>query len=345
MKKPIRICMIGAGRVGKNHSRAITRHVPSGRIVALVDPMVVVREETATDFGIDSQFDSLELALDNAEFDAVVITTPTPTHLSLASLAAKHKKHVFLEKPMALSLDECDAIIEVTNQNAVILQLGFMRRFDPDFIAAAQRIEAGEIGQPMMIKSNTHGPGLPPPWARDLRTSNGMLAEVNSHDWDATRWLMSSNYERVYTEVANLKGSANNVDTPNFYDNVLVNIKFESGGLGLISGVCPCGYGYDARVEIIGDKGIMQIGELNGQAVVVCTNRDQGLITPITRTWPQRFEWAYINELEHFISCIQNETRPIVGGVEGRWAVAGVLAGTKSFMEERPVYLKEIIGE
>jgi len=345
MKKPIRICMIGAGRVGKNHSRAITRHVPTGKIVALVDPVVTVREETAAEFGIDSQFDTLELALDNADFDAVVITTPTPTHLSLASLAAENKKHVFLEKPMALNLKECDAIIEVTDQNAVILQLGFMRRFDPEFIAAAQRIEAGEIGQPMMIKSNTHGPGLPPPWARDLRTSNGMLAEVNSHDWDATRWLMSSNYERVYTEVANFKGPANNVDTPNFYDNVLVNLKFESGGLGLISGVCPCGYGYDARVEIIGDKGIMQIGELKGQAVVVCTNRDQGLITPISRTWPQRFEWAYINELEHFISCIQNETNPLVGGVEGRWAVAGVLAGTKSFMEERPVYLKEIIGE
>lgn len=344
MKRPIQICMIGAGRVGKNHSRAITRHIPGGKIVAVVDPVASVREETAAEFGIDSQFDTLELALENVYFDAVVITTPTPTHLPLVALAAENKKHVFLEKPMALSLEECDEIIEVTDQNAVILQLGFMRRFDPDFVAAAQRIEAGEIGQPMMVKSNTHGPGLPPPWARDLRTSNGMLAEVNSHDWDATRWLMGSNYERVYTEVANLKGAANNVDTPNFYDNVLVNIKFESGGLGLISGVCPCGYGYDARVEIIGDKGIMQIGELNGQAVVVCTNRDQGLITPITRTWPQRFEWAYINELEHFISCIQNDTNARVGGVEGRWAVAGVLAGTKSFMEERPVYLKEILG-
>ena len=345
MKRPIRICMIGAGRVGKNHSRAITRHIPGGKIVAVVDPVTRVREETAAEFGIDSQFDTLELALEDVDFDAVVITTPTPTHLPLVALAAENKKHVFLEKPMALNLEECDEIIEVTDQNAVILQLGFMRRFDPDFVAAEQRIEAGEIGQPMMVKSNTHGPGLPPPWARDLRTSNGMLAEVNSHDWDATRWLMGSNYERVYTEVANLKGAANNVDTPDFYDNVLVNIKFESGGLGLISGVCPCGYGYDARVEIIGDKGIMQIGELNGQAVVVCTNRDQGLITPITRTWPQRFEWAYINELEHFISCIQNDTNPRVGGVEGRWAVAGVLAGTKSFMEQRPVYLKEILGK
>jgi len=345
MKKPIQICMIGAGRVGKNHSRAITRHIAGGKIVALVDPMIQIREETALEFGIENQFDTLEMALEKAEFDAVIITTPTPTHLPLTALAAENKKHVFLEKPMALNLQECDEINKVVDQNSVILQLGFMRRFDPEFVAAAQRIEAGEIGQPMMVKSNTHGPGLPPPWARDLRTSNGMLAEVNSHDWDTTRWLMGSNYERVYTEVANFKGAANNVDAPNFYDNALVNIKFESGGLGLISGICPCGYGYDARVEIVGDKGIMQIGELKGQSIVVCTDRDQGLISPIFRTWPERFEWAYINELQHFITCVQTETAPRAGGIEGRWAVAGVLAGTKSFLEERPVYLKEIMGE
>ena len=345
MKKPIRICMVGGGRVGKNHSRAITRYIPGGLIVALVETMDQVREETALEFGIENQFASLEAALEKTSFDAVVITTPTPTHLPIATLAAQNKKHVFLEKPMALSIAECDAILKVVEQNSVLLQLGFMRRFDPEFVAAAQRIQAGEIGQPMMIKTNTHGPGLPPPWARDLKTSNGMLAEVNSHDWDTLRWLMGSNLERVYTEVANFKGPANNVDTPNFYDNALVNVKFKNGGLGMISGVCPCGYGYDARVEIVGEKGILQISELKGQSLVVCTDRDQGLITPIFRTWPERFKWAYIHELEHFVTCIQDETPPRAGGVDGRWAVAGVLAGTKSFLEQRPVYLREIIDE
>jgi len=150
---------------------------------------------------------------------------------------------------MALNLGECDGIIEAVDRNHVLLQIGFMRRFDPEFVAAAERINAGEIGDPMMIKSNTHGPGLPPPWARDLRTSNGMLAEVNSHDWDTVRWLMGSNLQRVYTEVAKFQRSCYNVDTPNFYDNVLVNIKFASNALGLISGVCPCGYGYDAGLR------------------------------------------------------------------------------------------------
>src|SRR6266498_1910341 len=123
MKKQVRICMIGAGRVGKNHSRAL-RHVSGVSIVALVDPVTQVREETAAEFGIEAQFDTLEMALERANFDAVVITTPTPTHLPLSAFAAENKKHVFLEKPMALNLQECDEIINVADPNAVILQLG-----------------------------------------------------------------------------------------------------------------------------------------------------------------------------------------------------------------------------
>ena len=343
MDSSVKICMVGAGRVGKNHAHAITRHVPGGKIVALVDPAVKVRNEVGDEFGIENRFDNLEEAVNSLEFDAVIITTPTFTHQALACEAAQYGKHVFLEKPMALSIEECDRIIETCKQNQILLQIGFMRRFEPEFVEAAKRIQAGEIGYPILVKSLTHGPGLPPAWARDLEMSNGMLAEVNSHDWDAVRWLMASNFDRVYTEVANLKGDKFNVDTPNFYDTVLVSLRFESGGLGMFSGVCPCEYGYDARMEIIGDKGIMQIGELKGQSIVSCIDRDQGLITPIYRTWPQRFKWGYIYELEHFIKCVSTGTEPRVGGEDGRWAVAGVIAGTKSFQEERPVYLSEVL--
>jgi len=314
-------------------------------VVGVVDASPEALQDTGDQFGIDARFDTLEAALDDLEFEAVVITTPTFAHESLAVMAAEAGKHVFLEKPMALTIAECDAIMAAAQRSGVLLQIGFMRRFAPEFVAAFERIQAGEIGQPMMIKSLSHGPGLPPPWARDIRTSNGMLAEVNSHDWDCTRWLMSSNPERVYAEVANFKGNTHGIDTPGFYDNVLVNLRFENGGLGSISGVCPCEYGYDARVEIVGERGIMQIGEAQGQAVVVCTDRDHGLVTPIYRTWPERFAWGYIREMEHFVHCIQTDTAPSVGGTDGRWAVAGVLAGTKSFLEERPVYVSEVLSD
>ena len=345
MPASIRVCLIGGGRVAKVHANSLVRHVPHAELTTIVDTNPDVLNKTADQFGIEQRYENLEDALSDASFDAVVITTPTFVHKVMAVSAAKAGKHIFLEKPMALDLEECDEIIDAVNENGVLLQMGFMRRFDPEFEAAAGRIEAGEIGRPMMIKSLTHGPGLPPPWACDLKTSNGNLAEVNSHDWDSTRWLMDSNPQRVYVEVANFKGEARGVKTENYYDNSLVNIRFESGGLGSISGICPCDYGYDARVEIVGEKGIMQIGQMQGQAIIVGVSRDEGLVMPIFRTWPERFAWAYIREMEHFVDSVLTETPPRVGAEDGRWAVAGVLAGTRSFLEERPVYLSEVLGE
>src|SRR5215475_2136544 len=175
-----RVCLVGAGRAGQVHGDSLVSHIPEGKLVAVVDPDESSREKTAARFGVDSKFSSLEEAIDRVAFEAVVITTPTFTHRELVMIAALRRKHIFCEKPMALTIEECDEMISAAEQNGVFLQLGFMRRFDPDFQAAAARIEAGEIGQPMLIRSLTHGPGLPPPWGRDLKTSNGMLAEVNS---------------------------------------------------------------------------------------------------------------------------------------------------------------------
>lgn len=343
MPEAIRVCLIGAGRAGQVHINSLVNHVPLGQLVALVDQAPDTLRDIGEKYGIEACYASLEQALTEASFDAVVITTPTFTHKSLAVLAANHGKHVLCEKPMALNLAECDEMIAAAQRTGVILQIGFMRRFDPEFAAAWARVVGGEIGRPMLVKSLTHGPGLPPAWARDLRTSNGMLAEVNSHDWDTVRWFAASDPQRVYTEVANFKGAAKQVDTPNFYDTAVVNMRFESGALGVISGVCPCEYGYDARVEIVGEKGILQIGDLRGQAVVVCTNRDQGIITPIHRTWPERFAEGYVREMRHFLNCVLGGRDPLVGGVDGRWAVACVLAATQSFLEEKPVTLQEIL--
>ena len=345
MTNPTSVCLVGAGRAGQVHAESLTQHVPGGRLVALVDPSDSALEKTGVRFGVESRFKSLEEAIDGVAFDAVVITTPTFTHRELVTMAAANGKHIFCEKPMALTIDECDKMMAVAERNSVILQLGFMRRFDADFLAAKARIDAGEIGRPMVIKSLTHGPGLPPAWARDLRTSNGMLAEVNSHDWDTLRWLVGANPERVHAEVSNFKGEKHGVDTPNFYDTALVNVRFEGGALGAISGVCPCDYGYDARVEIVGEKGLLQIGGVCSQAVVLCTNREQGLVTPIFRSWPERFGSAYVGEMKHFLECIRNGSQPSVSGLDGRWAVAGVLAATMSFLEERSVRMEEVLTQ
>lgn len=344
MSDLVRVCLVGGGRAGQVHANSIVQHCPQGRIVALVDCDPAILDSTGSRFDIGQRFPSLEEAVAACPFDAVVVTTPTFTHKDLTLLAAHHGKHIFCEKPMALTLADCDEMIAAAGQRGLVLQIGFMRRFDPDFEAAFARIEAGEIGTPILIKSLTHGPGLPPPWARDLKTSNGMLAEVNSHDWDSTRWLARSNPMRVYAEVANFKGASRGVTTPDFYDVALAQLRFENGAIGLISGVCPCEYGYDARVEIVGEEGILQIGDLGGQSVVVCANRDRGLVSPVYRTWQERFSSAYVREMAHFLECVRGRDKPRVTGVDGTWAVAGVLAATKSFLEKRPVEIAEVFA-
>ncbi len=343
MPKPIRVCVIGVGRAGQVHANSLRYHLPGGDLVALVDEDAAALEKVGEKFEVLGRFSSLEEALACIEFDAVVISTPTFTHTSLTLQAASAGKHIFCEKPMALTLAECEEMTAAADRKSVLLQMGFMRRFDPAFEAAKARIDAGEIGRPLLVKSLTHGPGLPPPWARDMSKSNGMLAEVNSHDWDSIRWLAGSNFQRVFAEVANSKRAVHGIDAPHFYDTALVQIRLDNGTLGEISGICPCEYGYDSRVEIIGERGLLQVGDLRGQATLVCTNREQGLVTPIYRTWPERFADAYVREMRHFLDCIRSGTRPRIGGEDGRWAVAGVLAATKSFLEGRPVALSEIL--
>jgi predicted dehydrogenase len=153
MGNPISVCLVGAGRVANVHSNSLVHHVPEGKLVAVFDNNENVLNHLADQFDIKNRYHSLEDALDEAEFEAVVITTPTFTHADLAITAAKAGKHILLEKPMTLNLKECDEIIAEPAHGNVFQQLAFMRRFDPEFISAAEKNEAGEIVQPPCISS------------------------------------------------------------------------------------------------------------------------------------------------------------------------------------------------
>jgi scyllo-inositol 2-dehydrogenase (NAD+) len=337
----LRVAVVGAGRAGAVHAGNLGDYAARAELVAIVDE----REEAA---GVLAErvgatpFRTLGEALDAAGIDAVVIAAPTFTHRELAVQAAQRGKHVFCEKPMALSVEECDAMIGAAEEAGAVLQIGFMRRFQPEFVEARRRIEAGDVGEPMVIKSLTRGPGLPPPWAWDLERSNGMLAEVNSHDFDCVRWLTGSEIERVYTETANHKGAARGVDAPDFYDNAVVALRLASGAIGTIDGTCPADYGYDARVEVVCSEGLLVVGDLRGQAIVEVRDRDVGTVSPLHRTWPDRFRDAYRAEIRSFVDSALDGLTPTVGGADGRAAVAAVLAANRSWQEDRPVAIVEV---
>jgi predicted dehydrogenase len=339
-----RICMVGAGRVGRLHTRSIMERLGHrARVTAIVDPSREVAEELARDYGVEVVCSSLEEALERGVYDGVVITTPTFTHHALALTALAAGLHVHLEKPMAMNVVECREITAAAERAGVALQLGYMRRFDRNFVDAAELLRSGEIGDPMIIKSLTHGPGLPPAWANDIRTSNGMLAEVNSHDLDTISWFAASEPVEIHATVANHKGADRGVTSEHFYDTLLATVTFESGALASVAGVCPADYGYDARVEVTCTGGMVQVGDTGPGGLSVLPAGNHQHSRPVFRSWRDRFADAYVEEMLALLDVMDGA--PVrVGAADGTRAVALVLAGTLSILDGRPVRVAEVTG-
>ncbi len=334
----VRICLVGAGRAGEVHGDVYFDYIKNSEIAAVVDSNLNKAKDLAEKYSLKGSkaFFNLQDAMDNVTFDALVITTPTFTHPEYAIEAAQNKIHVFCEKPMAITAHDCYRMIKTCKKARIILQIGFMRRFDPGFLYAKKLIDEGAIGQPTIIKSLTHGPSLPGKWVLDIKKSNGMLGEVNSHDFDTIRWLAGNEYESVYAVAKNFKCPEIGKEFPDFYDTAVVSLKLKNGALGIIDSVCPCFYGYDARAEVVGSKGIMFIGSLQDSTTITCTKEDN-IVIKQTMSWKKRFHEAYIAEDRHFIDCILRGKKPLVTGEDGEKAVSAVVAANNSILKGQPI--------
>jgi myo-inositol 2-dehydrogenase/D-chiro-inositol 1-dehydrogenase/scyllo-inositol 2-dehydrogenase (NAD+) len=335
--------LIGAGRAGMVHARNLRERLKGAELVALCDANEQALGQAARELGVELLFTDYQQACASPQIDAVIIVTPTFMHCAIACAAAAQGKHVFLEKPMAITVDECQRIIEATAAAGVRLQIGFMRRFDESFLRAKALIESGELGRVMIIKSTGRGPGLPPPWIYDVAKSNGILAEVNSHDFDSVRWLAGSDVVRVYAEADNFKCRDAAEQWPEFYDNAVVSLRFASGALGTIDGTCPAHYGYDARVEVLCEGGLLSIGH-TAQAGYSEVRLDGQSRQPAVKSWRNLFKDAYLAEMEHFIDCIRTEQTPRIVGLDGLRAVEAVVASNQSLREQRPVELAHCLA-
>jgi predicted dehydrogenase len=332
------VAVIGTGRAGMIHAGNFARGVRGSLLVALADAVESSVRAAGIELGIAATYTDYRSALEHPGVDAVVIATPTSLHAEIAIAAAERGKHVLCEKPMAITVAECDAMLEATERAGVSLQIGFMRRYSEDFLAAKARIDAGDIGSVVQVKTLTHGPSQPKPWMYDLRHSNGPLAEVNSHDIDTVRWLSGSEFMDVYAIAGNFRTPQARSTHPDFYDQVLAIARMSNGSQGSISGAQGVQYAYDARCEILGTEGIITVGCLSGLEVVTCT-RQKIMSRPSVSSWTSLFAAAYLREDTEFIQCILEEHRPRACGRDGRAAVALVNAGNQSIRERRTVAL------
>ena len=190
----VRIALIGAGRAGMIHARNFRTAVDHCRLAAVADPVESAAEEAARTLEVNTYYTDYRELLQNDGIDAVVIATPTKYHCEIAVAAAAAGKHIFCEKPMAMTYEECLVMENAAKEHHVKLQIGFMRRFDTAFTEAKKVIDSGAIGDVVMVRSNTRGPSIPQPWMYDISKSNGPLAEVNSHDIDTLRWFTGSEF-------------------------------------------------------------------------------------------------------------------------------------------------------
>ncbi|MCK4925270.1 MAG: Gfo/Idh/MocA family oxidoreductase [Spirochaetes bacterium] len=324
-----RFCLIGAGRAGMVHARNLAFNIKNADLTAIVDIDSKVAGKRGEELGVTNLFTDLDEALSSDLFDAVVVVTPTFTHREILVKCAEAKKHVFCEKPMSIRPEEARAMIEATSKNSVKLQIGFMRRFDPPFLHAREVIDSGELGEVMIVKSVGRGPGLPPPWTYNVAESNGLLGEVNSHDFDSTRWLAGSEYRRVYAEAVNRKVKKLEKEYPDFYDNVVCTVRFDNDVIGTIDGTCPVDYGYDARTEIVLTGGLISIGEVRGQAYFSCDVH--GVIRENAwGSWRNRFKDAYLDEMRSFITSVTDDRPTLVTGQDGLATVQAVVAANRS---------------
>ena len=337
----IKLGIVGCGRAGMIHARNFAFKIRESEITTLVDPSAENISAAVKELGLEDVkvFSNYEKALKESDFDAVVVSSPTVFHRDVCVASAFAGKHILCEKPLAMNLKECEEIAAAANKSKVKVQIGFMRRFDRGFMAAKERIDAGEIGNVVMVRSLTYGPSKPQAWMCDIAKSNGPLAEVNSHDIDTARWFTSSEFKELYAIGGNYRTPSARKEFPDFYDNVSLTAKFANGCQGIINGAQGVGYGYDSRCEILGTEGIIFVGALDGIAVVTCNKK--GMSKPIVPSWRDLFLDAYFAEDRDFIDCIIEDRQPKVTVHDGMMAVKVVNAGNMSIRSGLPVKLNK----
>jgi myo-inositol 2-dehydrogenase/D-chiro-inositol 1-dehydrogenase/scyllo-inositol 2-dehydrogenase (NAD+) len=314
--------------------------IPEAKLTRLVEPDASARQAACAELGVENAGDDYGEALRDPAVAAVVVAAPSAFHCEIVIAAAQAGRHVLCEKPLGMNATECDRMLDAVGRAGIVLQLGFMRRFDAGFVAAHQRVAAGEIGAVVSVKSLTHGPTIPKPWMYDIRTSNGPLSEVNSHDIDTVRWMSGCEFEEVYAIAGNYRSPAARESYPDFYDNVMLVARLSRGLQGSICGAQGVQYGYDARCEILGERGLITVGGLADDTVV--SHTVAGSSSSIVRSWQNLFLDAYRAEDEDFVRCVREQRAPRAGGLDGKAAVMVVNAGNRSILERRPVRVSEV---
>lgn len=292
--KPLNIAMIGAGRMGQTHAQVL-KTLSEVRITDVVDFVKENAIKVATTLG--AKVGELDEVLKNPDVDAVFITTPTPTHAEVIGKCARAKKAVFVEKPVAHTLDAAYEVVATIKKYKVPCQVGFQRRFDPAYIKVKERIDQGELGKLENFRAISRDPHQP---SLDfLKTSGGLLVDMGIHDFDTARFFFGE-VEEVYAIGTAVRDA--DLKKHGLFNLAVATLRFKSGAIGTVENALNTSYGYEIVADILGEKGKFHL-EKKQQLHYEFWN-EQGVSHDYPFYFDQRFPEAYANEVISFAKNI-----------------------------------------
>lgn len=327
----ITVGVIGAGRIGQLHINNLAQ-IPAINVKSVADVDIDTIYEWAKQRNIEHITNEPMDIIQDPEIDAVLICSPTTTHMELIKVAARAKKHIFCEKPISFSTETTLEALEVVKKEGVKLQVGFNRRFDTNFRTVRDQVAAGAIGAAHTLRITSRDPQPPP--IEYVKTSGGLFMDMMIHDFDMARFVMQSEVVEVHAKGAVLIdekiGEVGDVDT------AIVLLTFANGSIGTIENSRKAVYGYDQRLEVFGEKGALVIE--NNRPSNVTYFSEEGIQTDKPyHFFLERYTQAYIAEMNEFVTAIMNNSEVVCVGNDGLQAERIAEAAKKSIQTGQPV--------
>ena len=307
--KKVRVGIAGLGRLGKSHAANLAFKVKNAELVAACSVVPEELDWARDNLGLDALFDGLESMLEGAQLDAVFLVTPTTLHPQQIITALQAGVHVFCEKPLALTMEDCERVMAVREKfPEQVATIGFVRRYDPEYAYAKRKIEEGAIGRPILFRGQTADMDNTAAFQVQFsRTSGGVFLDASIHDIDLARWLLAGEVQEVYCvgDCYVHEGFREYQDA----DNATALYRFDNGAAASITVSRTTMHGHDTFAEITGTRGSLIIGRPNRVANVdICD--EHGMRIECVPTFYERFEKAFLLEAEDFVDCVLQGGRP-----------------------------------
>ncbi len=304
---PLRVGIAGLGRLGRRHAEQLAFRTRGAQLVSACSPVAAELAWARGELGIETLHADFDTFVHDPQLDAVVLVTPTSLHADQTIAALEAGKHVFVEKPLALDVEDCRRVEAVAARHPqCVAMVGFVRRFDPSYMRAQADIAAGAIGRPFMVRSQTCDQNDPDGFfVRFAPTSGGIFMDCSVHDIDLARWMLGRpRATRVFASgtVALHEGLRPLGDV----DNGMAIVEFEGGQRAVLCASRTFAHGHDTQTEIIGTAGQLLVGQ-DGARDRVVTSDARGVHRQSVADFFERFGVAFERELQAFVSCCRGE--------------------------------------